>query len=153
MTAIVALGLRVVLAGLLYGFLVWILSILWREIKQQGALLASQNKHDIHLEARMENGWERKYHFRQAEITIGRNTNCDISLTDDVLSAQHVRISYHHTQWWLEDLDSKNGTFLNRNPVTVPTVIITDDEFKCGNTTFTIIINSLEDKSSHSNAS
>jgi len=149
MTAIVALGLRILLTGALYIFLGWILYTLGQEIRQQGATLASQRNSGIQIDAKKGNDSEQKYHFWQTDITIGRNPNCDISLKDDSLSAIHARISYHHTQWWLEDLDSKNGTFLNKNQVIVPTVIITDDQFKCGNTFFTIRIDPPEDKVSH----
>jgi pSer/pThr/pTyr-binding forkhead associated (FHA) protein len=153
MTAIVVLGLRILLAGALYIFLGWILVTLWQDIKQQGDLLASQKKPGIHIDVKLENGGEYKYHFHQAVVTIGRNTNCDISLIDEALSAHHARISYHHTQWWLEDLGSKNGTLLNKSLVTVPTVIITDDQFKSGNTIFTVRIDSHEEKTPDKNTS
>lgn len=154
MTAIVVLILRILLAGTLYIFLGWILVTLWQDIKQQGALLASQKKPGIHIDVKLEDGREYKYHFHQAVISIGRSANCDIALTvDEALSAHHARISYHHTQWWLEDIGSKNGTLLNKSPVTVPTVIISDDQFKSGNTIFTVRIDSREEKTPHKNAS
>jgi len=152
MTAIVALGLRILLTGALYIFLGWILYTLWQEIKQQGAILISQRSSGIQIDAK-KGDTEQKYHFWQTDITIGRNPNCDISLKDDSLSAIHARISYHHTQWWLEDLDSKNGTFLNKSQVIVPTVLITDDQFKCGNTFFSVRIDTSEGKISHKNTS
>jgi pSer/pThr/pTyr-binding forkhead associated (FHA) protein len=153
MTAIVALGLRILLTGTLYIFLGWILYTLWQEIRQQGAILTSQKSSGIHIHAKKGNDSEQKYHFWQTDIMIGRSPNCDISLADDSLSALHARILYHHTQWWLEDLDSKNGTFLNKSQVSVPTVVITDDQFKCGNTIFTIRIDTSEDKVSHKKTS
>jgi len=151
MAATVALGLRILLAGALYIFLGWVLITLWQEVRQQGILLASQKKPGIHINAKLEDGKEYKYHFWQTEITIGRDTNCDITLADDALSAHHAHISYHHTQWWLEDLASTNGTFLNKSQVTVPTVIITDDQFKSGNTIFTIRIDTPEDRLTNKN--
>jgi len=77
---------------------------------------------------------------------IGRGSHCDISLPDEALSASHVRLSFHHGQWWLEDLGSTNGTFLNKDQIAVPTVIITGDQFKCGNTFFSLRIDLLNDK-------
>ncbi|HQV94061.1 MAG TPA: FHA domain-containing protein [Anaerolineales bacterium] len=82
--------------------------------------------------------------FQQTEIIIGRHAQCDVSLMDETLSAQHARITYHHRQWWLEDLNSTNGTSLNEHPLTTPTVIISDDEFKCGNVAFVIRIDTEE---------
>lgn len=147
MTATAVLVLRIGLAFILYLFLWRVLQTLWQELKQQGTYLSSQKKPGIHLDAKMEDNEEAGYHFWQSEIVIGRGPHCNISLTDETLSASHVRISFHHGQWWLEDLGSTNGTFLNKDKIAVPTVIITGDQFKCGNTVFTVRIDLLEDNS------
>lgn len=138
MTAIVVLVLRTGLAILLYLFLWRVLQTLWQELKQQGTILSSQKRRTLHVDVIMENGRASKFHFRQNEVLIGRGQNCDISLTDEALSANHARISFHHGQWWLDDLGSTNGTFLNSERITTPTVIITGDKFKCGDTIFSL---------------
>lgn len=146
MTAPVVLVLRIGLAIVLYIFLWRVFQTLWQELKQQGTLLASQKKPGLHLDAKMENGKEFKFHFYQSEVLIGRGSQCDVSLMDEALSASHARISFHHGQWWLEDLGSTNGTFLNKDQIAVSTVIITGDIFKCGNTFFTLRIDLLDGK-------
>ena len=146
MTATIVLILRIGLAITLYIFLWRVLQTLWRDLKQQGIIVSTPKKMSLHLDAVMENGDEAKYNFRQGEIVIGRGMNCDISLTDDALSAHHAKISHHHTQWWLEDLGSTNGTFLNKTQISIPTVITSDDVFKCGNTTFTLRVDSFDNR-------
>lgn len=146
MTATIVLVLRIGLAIVLYVFLWRVMQTLWQELKGQGNLLASQKKPGIHVDAKTEGGREFKFHFWQSEILIGRGSNCDISLPDETLSASHARISFHHGQWWLEDLGSTNGTFINKDRIIVPTVIITGDQFKCGNTLFTLRIDLLDGK-------
>jgi pSer/pThr/pTyr-binding forkhead associated (FHA) protein len=47
-------------------------------------------------------------------------------------------LTYHHGQWWLEDLSSTNGTFLNHLPISMSTVITSGDEIVCGNVHLTI---------------
>jgi pSer/pThr/pTyr-binding forkhead associated (FHA) protein len=47
-------------------------------------------------------------------------------------------MTYHHGQWWLEDLASTNGTFLNNTPISMPTVITSGDEISCGSVSLTI---------------
>jgi pSer/pThr/pTyr-binding forkhead associated (FHA) protein len=146
MTATLVLILRFALAIALYAFLGWTLRILWQELKQQGEFLSSQKKPGIHLQAVLESGKEIKQHFLQSEITIGRNPNCDFPIVDEAVSAHHARISYHHSQWWLEDLSSTNGTFIGKNQLSVPTVLITSDQFKCGNTIFTVNVEMVDER-------
>ena len=71
-------------------------------------------------------------------MTIGRDPACECPVDDEAVSARHARLSYHHNQWWLEDLDSTNGTLLNQEKLAIPTVVISGDEFRCGGTRFTI---------------
>lgn len=142
MIASVVLALRLILAIALYFFLGWVLLSLWQELKQQANRLSVQKKPGITIEARLSQDKVSKSHFSQTEVMIGRDSNCDLSVMDDALSAHHARVSFHHGQWWLEDLNSTNGTFLNHEKLVVPAVVITGDEFKCGNTFFNIRISS-----------
>jgi pSer/pThr/pTyr-binding forkhead associated (FHA) protein len=145
MIATVVLALRFALAIALYAFLGWALWTLWQELNQQGNKLASRKQPGITLYFNLERTRENLRHFAQSEIIIGRDPNCDLSLLDEALSALHARITFHHGQWWLEDLNSTNGTFLNHEKLTTAAVLISGDEFKCGNTDFGIRIDA-EDK-------
>ena len=138
MTATLVLLLRLTLAVALYAFLGWALWNLLHEFKQQGDKLAAQKKPAITLSIKGDQGQERKLQFSQPQIMIGRDTKCDVSMMDEALSAHHARLSHHHGQWWLEDLNSTNGTYLNREKLTTPAVVITGDLFKCGNTVISI---------------
>ena len=145
MIASVDLALRLILAIALYSFLGWALLTLWQELKQQANRLSIQKQPGITIETKLGQDKVSQSHFTQNEVMIGRDSNCDLAVRDEALSAHHARIIFHHGQWWLEDLNSTNGTFLNREKLAVPAVVITGDEFKCGNTFFNIRI-SLDDK-------
>ena len=147
MIATIVLALRLALAITLFAFLGWAFYTLLQELRQQGLKLSSQKKIGITLHVKIEEGKESVRHFTQTEIVLGRDANCDLSIMDEALSAHHARVTYHHGQWWLEDLNSTNGTFLNHEKVTTPVVVITGDEFKCGNTTFSIRIDDDEQAS------
>ena len=48
------------------------------------------------------------------EVTFGRQSTCTVSLPDDPdVSRRHARLIWRDMSWWLEDLGSKNGTFVN----------------------------------------
>ena len=146
MIEILVLVLRLALAVVLYVFLGWTLSILWQEVKQQGELLASQKRPAIQVSASLETGKEIRQRYSKVEVTIGRDPNCDFPILDEAVSAHHARISYHHSQWWLEDLNSTNGTFIGKSKVSVPTVLIASDQFRCGNTLFSVEMDAVNEK-------
>ena len=145
MIATVVLALRFALAIALYTFLGWALLTLLQELKGQGDKLSTQKKPGITIYLKNEQGKESQHHFSQTEIMIGRDSNCDIAVMDEALSAHHARLTHHHGQWWLEDLNSTNGSFLNREKLSMPAVVITGDKFKCGNSFFDIRVD-IDDK-------
>ena len=49
----------------------------------------------------------------QTEIIIGRSPDLAVTIDDRVVSRQHARIIFQEGQFYLEDLDSSNGTYLN----------------------------------------
>ncbi len=138
MSGPVVLALRILLAASLYAFLGWAFYNLWLDIRQQGSLLASRTVPPISLAVTQTGSPTQTLHFIQAEVTIGRDPACDCPLTDEAVSARHARLSFHHAQWWVMDLDSTNGTFLNRGKILMPTVVISGDEIRCGGTLLVI---------------
>ena len=62
---------------------------------------------------------------------IGRASNT-IVVTDDFASSRHARISRKGSQWWLEDLESSNGTLLNGVEIDRPSVITNGDVISIG---------------------
>jgi pSer/pThr/pTyr-binding forkhead associated (FHA) protein len=138
MSGPVVLFLRLLLTVSLYAFLVWAFTNLWRDIKLQSALLAVRKIPPISLTLSLAGQVPLIRRFIQAEVYIGRDPACDCPVDDEAVSARHARLSYHHNQWWLEDLNSTNGTLLNQEKLAIPTVVISGDEFRCGSTLFTV---------------
>lgn len=56
-------------------------------------------------------------------ITIGRAEDSTLVITDDYASARHARLVPRSGQWFVEDLGSTNGTYLDRTKVTAPTPV------------------------------
>jgi pSer/pThr/pTyr-binding forkhead associated (FHA) protein len=140
MIATFVLALRLALALALFSFLGWAFYTLLQDLRQQGSKLSTQKKLGITIHIQSESGKESIRQFTQGEIILGRDANCDLPVMDEALSAHHASVTHHHGQWWLEDLNSTNGTFLNHEKLATVVVVITGDEFRCGNTTFGIRI-------------
>ncbi len=132
MSGSIVLALRLLMALALYAFLGWALWLLWREVRRQGQTLSNRRVPSISLAVRQTNGVQITRHFSQPEIILGRDPGCDIPITDDTVSTRHAQLTYHHGQWWITDLSSTNGTYLNESILNMPTVITSGDEIKCG---------------------
>lgn len=68
--------------------------------------------------------------------TIGRSSECELQLLDPLLSRHHTRMTLRDNEYWVEDLNSKNGTFLNGDRIDVPLKLRKGDEVVIGNTSF-----------------
>jgi hypothetical protein len=137
--AILVLVLRIALAAVLYAFVGWAFYTLWRDLNQQSRSLASQKIPPLQLKLQGDEETQPRF-FMTPELVIGRDPRCDFHIQDDTVSAHHSRLSYHHHQWWIEDMHSTNGTFLNQERLTTPTVMITGDELRCGQVTLSIVV-------------
>ena len=51
-------------------------------------------------------------------VLIGRADDSTLVLTDDYASTRHARLSQRGSDWYVEDLGSTNGTYLDREKVT-----------------------------------
>ncbi len=140
MSAVVLLGLRVLGAIALYAFLAWALLLLWRSLQQEALLIASRKVAPLGLRIESPDHEGILRQFTEGDISIGRDPDCECPLEDGTISGRHARLAYHHNQWWLEDLESTNGTKLNDNTVQTPTVVLDGDTIRCGQTTLTILL-------------
>lgn len=57
-------------------------------------------------------------YLNKEEIIIGRGPHCDLILPDRRVSREHVRIWREGAHYYIEDLNSKNGTYVNAERLT-----------------------------------
>lgn len=68
----------------------------------------------------------------QPVTTVGRHPDNSMPINEPFVSVEHAELAYDNGRWWLRDLGSTNGTFLNGHPVTVATGIRPGDIVQFG---------------------
>jgi len=139
MSGPVLLILRVLMAASLYAFFGLALYLLWRDLQGQSRPAALYQPPALTL-IRIIDEEPVPLRFTASEIIIGRDPASDFVLEDSTVSAKHTRLSFRQGQWWVEDLRSTNGTYLNQEPITTSLVITSGDEIRCGQVALTITI-------------
>jgi ABC transport system ATP-binding/permease protein len=66
-------------------------------------------------------------------ITIGRSSECALILNDPLSSRQHATIAFAGTGWFVQDLNSQNGTYLNNVRISRET-LHPGDQIRIGST-------------------
>ena|SRR5436190_334295 len=64
--------------------------------------------------------------------TLGRDVNNSIVIDDPFASAEHAILTYRGRNWYLEDLDSTNGSFINGHPISGIAALGFGDELQIG---------------------
>lgn len=122
------LALRFLLAVLLYAFLGVVVWILWQDLRRVVWGGRSRPAGRLVVVEAGETDLEAGAAFALQEVTsLGRAPSNRITLPDPYVSAHHALLAWRDGHWWLEDLGSRNGTTLNGEPVTRPTVVSTGD--------------------------
>jgi pSer/pThr/pTyr-binding forkhead associated (FHA) protein len=130
--SILMLIARVALAVCLYAFLALILFTLWRDVRAAGADGPAAYS-PLRLNRLREDGTlERVYPLQKESCFIGRSPSVEVSLADETVSVVHARLWKEGGRWWLEDLDSRNGTLLNEIPLAKKSVLCAGDRIRIG---------------------
>jgi hypothetical protein len=69
-------------------------------------------------------------------VTLGRSRVCDCVLTDPTVSRRHACVRYRDGSWWLRDLGSSNGTYVNGCRVLDEVEVRAGDRVGLGATTY-----------------
>ena len=141
MSGQLVLVIRVLLAFALYLFLCLTLWMIWQDLKRAGFQAVRPNVPILRLEVRARSAEPFFRTYSKAEITLGRDPLCELCIEDDAVSARHAKFSYHHGQWWIEDLHSTNGTSLNQSKLKTATVLMNGDEIRCGRASLIVGLN------------
>ena len=74
------------------------------------------------------------------DTSIGRSKKCNIFIPDPYLSKKHARIFFKDAEFYIEDLGSTNGTFLNGKQLgTRPVKLKDSDKVSVGHMSFLFV--------------
>lgn len=131
MNAVLVFLLRLIFILLSYLFIGWIVHTIYKDLKGLNFNQAMDSIPPITLLTTIDQQ-QIKTSFAVPEVIIGRDPGCNFHLNDETISLRHSKLSYHHKQWWAEDLGSTNGSFLNGTEVNEPIVLTDGDQLKLG---------------------
>ncbi len=81
----------------------------------------------------------KRYDIDGENIMIGRSPACNIVLEDEGVSRQHLKIMNKNKQFFIVDLQSTNGTFVNNKRVLKSEKLENGDKIRLGRTIFKFI--------------
>ena len=76
-------------------------------------------------------------HVFHTEFTAGRQGN--LAISDDYASGHHARFQVSHGLWFVHDLGSTNGTWLNGRRFHAPQRLKKGDKIRIGHTLVTVV--------------
>jgi hypothetical protein len=140
--------LELCLLALLWLFFLRVLRAVWTEVRGPAAVplsraAASSNGGGRRPSGRAKRGQprlvvvdpkDRRGHayVLDEEQTVGRAAGCQITLDDTYVSQLHARVFLRDGTWFVEDLGSTNGTYLNTKRVSSPLAVKRGDQIKIG---------------------
>lgn len=71
-------------------------------------------------------------------ILVGRAPACTLVLDDEYTSSRHARVYPQYGEWWVEDLGSTNGTFVDEMRIVEPTAVEPGTPIRVGQSTLEI---------------
>lgn len=132
---------RALVLILLYAFLAGVALVTWWDLKAQrrggapSAGAASGSVHRLIVLTAADSGRPAGQALPLAAVSsIGRDLDNDIVLNDATVSGRHAVVSRRDGAWWVEDLGSTNGSWLNAEPVLaqVPALLRSGDVLQFG---------------------
>lgn len=130
MFEIFSLVLRYVFIIIIYVFILNIIRLIYLDIKSTSTATGQKDVAYLKVINRLDqlDFKMQEYYPIIREITVGRGSRNDVYLKDRSVSKNHMRIFLNDGYYYVEDLGSSNGTFLNGNDLGDNIVEIVDGD-------------------------
>jgi FHA domain-containing protein len=128
--------IRILFLGLLYLFLFGVVRVLLRDLRAAAREPVTALGRLIVVASEVEEPTLGTVFPLDAVATLGRDVNNTIVVDDGFASTEHAVLSFRGRAWYLEDLDSTNGTYLNGAPIDGLASAAFGDEIQVGRVRF-----------------
>ncbi len=134
--------LSYVFTVIIYMFIFAVIRLIYMDVKKMSRFANEDNNSAITASLRtlkpkvpITSELKRRYSVYEG-ATIGRNKRCDIVIDEKFVSGEHLRIWYEDGEWYLEDLGSRNGTFVNGSRIKDTVILDPQDKISVGGLEF-----------------
>jgi hypothetical protein len=139
--------LRIVFIFLLYFFVFQVIRVMLKEMRVLAMRGAGQNapSSDESIGALLvtdagESNMRRGDVFDLDPVTvIGRHPRATIVVDSAFMSSEHAQLSWEQERWWVNDLKSTNGTYVNGARIRAATGIRPGDTLEVGGVKFQLV--------------
>ncbi len=145
--------LSYVFTTIIYLFIFSVIALIYMDIKKTGKKERAKNlanetssapaqrsiyavlktvKNRYAAEAKMKSA----YRINGKGVIVGRGKDCDIAVNHMFLSVEHFQVWYDDGAWYIGDMGSKNGTYLNGSKLKKVRILEDGDEISFGEIKF-----------------
>ena len=125
---------------IIYLFIFGVIRLIYLDVKKMSRFddervnvsgLETASLKTIQSRSHAENELKKRYMI-YGQATVGRNKSCDVVLREKYISGEHIRIWHEKGEWYLEDLGSRNGTYINGQRIRNTVLLDAQDEIAVG---------------------
>ena len=134
------LGLRVAFIFLIYFFLYQVARVMIRELVILGTVSSQEERvASPSANSSLEMLEPADSNYLVGEVipldhytTVGRRASNSLQIVDSYVSSDHAELVFDQGSWWLIDVGSRNGSFINNVPVRARTRVSSGDIVQFG---------------------
>jgi pSer/pThr/pTyr-binding forkhead associated (FHA) protein len=125
-------GVRLLFLLMLYLFLARLIRVLLRDLRAAAREPAQRPGRLVVLESPAGEPEVGRSFGLDVITSMGRDVNNAIVIDDPFASAEHAVLTFRGRSWYLEDLDSTNGSYINGHPIEGVAAMGFGDEVQIG---------------------
>lgn len=138
--------LRILFIFLLYFFVYQVVRVITRELRATAMRQAAPERAASGVSGGLLVTDPGESNVRRGDIydlepvtVIGRHPRATIVIESPFMSSQHAQFSWQQDRWWVTDMKSTNGTFVNGDRIRVATGIRPGDDIELGGVRFQLV--------------